>query len=189
MLGLHQHTAQDPGAGSVGRLYAHDSPATYFTSADLHLGQISLECSRAGAAAAGLWLTLRAVPLKPVVGAARRAALDYAARIAASDGLRLHLEPELDIVTYLPPATSLTELDAASAAILRAGMEDPEDPVFLSTLQVDAADLVALHPDLDADAPSARILRSVLMKPEHEAAAEWLATRVEQLAARTRPGG
>ena len=66
--------------------------------------------------------------------------------------------------------------------MLRAGMDDPDDPVFLSTLQVAAADLVALHPGLAADAPSARILRSVLMKPEHEAAVPWLASRVEALA-------
>ena len=42
---------------------------------------------------------------------------------------------------------------------------------------------------VERDAPSARILRSVLMKPEHESATDWLATRVEQLAARTRQGG
>jgi hypothetical protein len=64
-------------------------------------------------------------------------------------------------------------------------MEDPDDPVFLSTLQVDAADLAALHPDLRLDAAGARILRSVLMKPEHEPAAEWLARRVEALSPAT----
>jgi glutamate/tyrosine decarboxylase-like PLP-dependent enzyme len=182
----------DPG---VGRLYAHDSPYTYFTSDALHLGEISLECSRAGAAAAALWLTLRAVPLAPVLAAARRAARAFADRLRESDMLRLHLEPELDIVTYLAPGESLSAVDAAGAAILRAGMDDPDDPVFLSTLQVDAADLAALHPGLAADAPSARILRSVLMKPEHEPAVPWLASRVEALAratragARTPPGG
>jgi glutamate/tyrosine decarboxylase-like PLP-dependent enzyme len=188
----HKHGLQPYGCGAVmfddpgvGRLYAHDSPYTYFTSDALHLGEISLECSRAGAAAAALWLTLKAVPLEPVLAAARRAALAFAARLRESETLRLHLEPELDIVTYRPPAETLTELDAASAAILRAGMDDSDDPVFLSTLQIDAEHL----PGLRRDAPSARILRSVLMKPEHEAAAEWLATRVEQLAARTRPGG
>ncbi len=66
-------------------------------------------------------------------------------------------------------------------------MEDPEDPVFLSTVRVDAEHL-ARH-GLTADAPAARILRSVLMKPEHEPTVDWLASRVEQLAARTRPGG
>jgi glutamate/tyrosine decarboxylase-like PLP-dependent enzyme len=190
----HKHGLQPYGCGAVlfadpgvGRLYAHDSPYTYFTSDALHLGEISLECSRAGAAAAALWLTLRAVPLAPIVAAARRAALAFAARVRESETLRLHLEPELDIVTYLPPADSLSELDAATAAILRAGMDDPDDPVFLSTLHVEAAHL-ARH-GLEADVGGARILRSVLMKPEHEPATEWLATRVERLAAHTRPGG
>jgi glutamate/tyrosine decarboxylase-like PLP-dependent enzyme len=184
----HKHGLQPYGCGavlfndpSVGRLYAHDSPYTYFTSDELHLGEISLECSRAGAAAAALWLTLRAVDLKPVLEGARRAALAFAERLRRSDVLRLHLEPELDIVTYLRPESRLTEVDAASAAILRAGME-AEDPVFLSTLFVEAAHL----PGLEADAPGARILRSVLMKPEHEPAVEWLATRVEALARATR---
>jgi glutamate/tyrosine decarboxylase-like PLP-dependent enzyme len=189
----HKHGLQPYGCGAVlfndptvGRLYAHDSPYTYFTSEELHLGEISLECSRAGAAAAALWLTLRAVDLKPVLAAARRAARAFADRLRASEALRLHLEPELDIVTYLPRAGTASEVDAASAAMLRAGMEDSKDPVFLSTLYVDAADLSVLHPDLELDAPGARILRSVLMKPEHEPAVDWLASRVEALAKATR---
>jgi glutamate/tyrosine decarboxylase-like PLP-dependent enzyme len=198
----HKHGLQPYGCGAVlfadpavGRLYAHDSPYTYFTSDALHLGEISLECSRAGAAAAALWLTLKAVPLGPVVNAARRAAQALAERLKHSERLTLHLEPELDIVTYLAPGTTLTAIDRAARDMLEAGMDDPDDPVFLSTLQREADDLAALHPHLTQDAPRARILRSVLMKPEHEAAVEWLATRLEDLSRaapagrRTRPGG
>jgi glutamate/tyrosine decarboxylase-like PLP-dependent enzyme len=198
----HKHGLQPYGCGAVlfadpgvGRFYAHDSPFTYFTSDKLHLGEISLECSRPGATAAALWMTLRTVPLKPFVTAARRTALAFAARLKESGSLRLHLEPELDIVAYLPIAGSLSAVDAATAEILRAGMDDPQDPVFLSTLRRDAADLAAVHPDLEVDAPSARILRSVLMKPEHESVVPWLASRLEALAqatragARTPPGG
>jgi glutamate/tyrosine decarboxylase-like PLP-dependent enzyme len=68
----HKHGLQPYGCGcvlfadpAVGRLYAHDSPYTYFTSRDLHLGEISLECSRAGASAAALWATLQAIPPTP----------------------------------------------------------------------------------------------------------------------------
>jgi glutamate/tyrosine decarboxylase-like PLP-dependent enzyme len=198
----HKHGLQPYGCGAVlfadpavGRLYAHDSPYTYFTSDSLHLGEISLECSRAGAAAAALWMTLRAVPIAPIVKAARRAAQAFAARLEQSERVQLHIAPELDIVTYFPDEPNLTGIDAASAAVLRAGMDDPDDPVFLSTLQRDAADLAALHPGVTVDAPGARILRSVLMKPEHEAAVPWLASRIEELAratragARTPPGG
>src|SRR5204862_8151824 len=66
----HKHGLQPYGCGcvlfrdpSVGRFYKHDSPYTYFTSSDLHLGEISLECSRAGAAAVALWTTQRLLPL------------------------------------------------------------------------------------------------------------------------------
>jgi glutamate/tyrosine decarboxylase-like PLP-dependent enzyme len=190
----HKHGLQPYGCGavlfadpSVGRLYKHDSPYTYFTSGELHLGEISLECSRAGAAAAALWLTLRAFPLTPdglgaVLAAGRRAALAWAERVHASHELRLHVPPELDILTSFPARGSLSAVDAASQALLEAGMEDPEDPLFLSTLRIDAEPLLALHPDLERDADGARVLRSVLMKPEHELAVPSLHARLEALA-------
>ena len=60
----HKHGLQPYGCGcilfkdpNVGQLYKHDSPFTYFSSAELHLGEISLECSRAGASAVALWAT------------------------------------------------------------------------------------------------------------------------------------
>src|SRR5207302_10689308 len=67
----HKHGLQPYGCGcvlfrdpGVGRLYKHDSPYTYFSSAELHLGEISLECSRPGASAAALWATQKLLPLK-----------------------------------------------------------------------------------------------------------------------------
>src|SRR6266851_2546135 len=66
----HKHGLQPYGCGCVlfrdpyvGRLYKHDSPYTYFSSAELHLGEISLECSRPGASAAALWATQKLLPL------------------------------------------------------------------------------------------------------------------------------
>src|SRR5207244_3263538 len=68
----HKHGLQPYGCGcvlfrdpSVGRLYKHESPYTYFSSPELHLGEISLECSRPGAAAVALWATQRLFPLVP----------------------------------------------------------------------------------------------------------------------------
>ena len=65
----HKHGLQPYGCGcilfrdpTVGRLYKHDSPYTYFSSKDLHLGEISLECSRAGASAVALWATQQLLP-------------------------------------------------------------------------------------------------------------------------------
>jgi hypothetical protein len=50
-------------------------------------------------------------------------------------------------------------VDAASAALLQAGMEDREDPVFLSLLRLRGDVLAARHPHLEADADGARVLR------------------------------
>src|SRR5690348_18253498 len=67
----HKHGLQPYGCGcvlfrdpTVGKLYKHESPYTYFSSAELHLGEISLECSRPGAAAAALWATQKLLPLE-----------------------------------------------------------------------------------------------------------------------------
>ncbi|MFI7016702.1 pyridoxal phosphate-dependent decarboxylase family protein [Streptomyces sp. NPDC050164] len=196
----HKHGLQPYGCGAVlfrdpevGRFYLHDSPYTYFTSTDLHLGEISLECSRAGASAAALWLTFQLLPptadgLGRVLAAGRRAALKWAQLITTSDHLELYQQPELDIVSYFPvvdPAT-LSGIDSASARILTDGMTSPE-PVFLSTLRADGEAFAARHPKITADADGARILRSVLMKPESEHHVEHLHQQVERLAGQRPP--
>jgi len=112
-----------------------------------------------------------------------RAALAWAALIGKSSVLDLYQEPELDIVSYFPvtgPAT-LSGIDLASERILQAGMTSP-DPLFLSTLRADADAFLARHGSVKADAPGARILRSVLMKPEAETYLPHLHERLEQLA-------
>ncbi|MFF8866384.1 pyridoxal phosphate-dependent decarboxylase family protein [Streptomyces sp. NPDC015139] len=196
----HKHGLQPYGCGAVlfrdpavGRFYLHDSPYTYFTSDELHLGEISLECSRAGAAAAALWLTFQLLPptrdgLGQVLAAGRRAALRWAELIERSDDLELYQAPQLDIVSYFPKTAhgALSEIDAVSNRILLEGMNDSEDPVFLSTLRVGADRFAALHPKVTRDADGARILRSVLMKPESETYVEHLHRRLERLA-RARP--
>ena len=192
----HKHGLQPYGCGAVlfadpevGRFYLHDSPYTYFTSDELHLGEISLECSRAGASAAALWLTLRLLPLTPdglgrVLAACRRAALDWAALIGESGLLELYQPPELDIVCYFPrlPGGTMSGIDEGSVSMLARGMKASR-PVFLSTLRVTAAGMSRRHPGVRADRDGARILRSVLMKPEARAYVTELHARVEELAA------
>ncbi|MEW2546601.1 aminotransferase class I/II-fold pyridoxal phosphate-dependent enzyme [Streptomyces sp. NPDC047002] len=193
----HKHGLQPYGCGAVlfrdpevRRFYGHDSPYTYFTSARPHLGEISLECSRSGAAAAALWLTLRLFPLTReglgrVLAPGRRAALRWAGLIEASPRLDLYQPPDLDIVTYhrhgAPPV--LSGVAAASEEMMREGMRDGDDAVFLSTSRVSAAAFTARRPDAVADAEETRILRSVLMKPEAEPYLDRLHARVEALAA------
>jgi glutamate/tyrosine decarboxylase-like PLP-dependent enzyme len=197
----HKHGLQPYGCGAVlfadpevGRFFVHDSPYTYFTSDELHLGEISLECSRAGAAAAALWLTFALIPPAPeglgqVLAAGRRAALAWAGLLRDSGQLDLYQPPELDIVSYFPGGDlSLSAIDTASAKVLADGMADSR-PVFLSTLRVTPAAFAARHPHVRPDAGGARILRSVLMKPESEDYVPELHARVEALAAAVSPPG
>jgi glutamate/tyrosine decarboxylase-like PLP-dependent enzyme len=192
----HKHGLQPYGCGAVlfsdpgvGRFYSHDSPYTYFTSDELHLGEISLECSRAGASAAALWFTFRLLPptsegLGQVLAACRRAALDWAELLTGSQRLRLFQPPELDIVSYFPvtdPA-AMSAIDEASARMLHEGMAEGDGQVFVSTLTVTADAFSRRDPGIAADRDQARILRSVLMKPESETYVPELHARIERLA-------
>ena len=104
----HKHGMQPYGCGCVlfrdptlGRFYKHDSPYTYFSSDELHLGEISLECSRPGAAAvpagapAGANMAARLPPTRlapapPVRGCRRsyRAAAGVMLRVGAPAGAK-----------------------------------------------------------------------------------------------------
>jgi hypothetical protein len=61
-------------------------------------------------------------------------------------------------------------------------MTDP-DPVFLSTLRVAGEHLRRRDPSLRDDLDQVRILRSVLMKPEHEHYVPTLHQQVTRFAA------
>lgn len=184
----HKHGLQPYGCGSVlfrdpavGRFYRHDSPYTYFTSSDLHLGEISLECSRPGAAAAAFWATLQAFPLqkgpgKPGTGLGavlrrtREAAVDWADRIGQADQLRLLSAPELDLVAFYPVTggSRVSEVSRLVRATFEALMADPREPVYLALFQASPA-LFGPEHRLEWDAPTVTIFRSVLLKPEHAA--------------------
>jgi glutamate/tyrosine decarboxylase-like PLP-dependent enzyme len=171
----HKHGLQPYGCGcvlfadpGVGRLYAHDSPYTYFTSDALHLGEISLECSRAGAAAAALWTTLRALPLTRTglgrhLAAARSAALELAALLDADERTELVLEPELDIVCV----RSATDPDAAERAF--------------DTLAEDGWHVAKLRLD-----DGTTVLRCCLLKQEHAGIARDLAAALAEHLTRDR---
>lgn len=196
----HKHGLQPYGCGAVMfkdpdvvRHYVHDSPYTYFTSDERHLGEISLECSRSGATAAALWLTLQTLPLTPeglgaVLRPGRRAALAWARELETSSALALFQQPELDIVTYLPRADCLSEVDRVSAHVLEAGMSLPtERAVFVATYDVDSEALNSRGHHIHADVPHGRILRSALMKPESEQWVQTLHASVHSLAVAAEP--
>jgi glutamate/tyrosine decarboxylase-like PLP-dependent enzyme len=173
----HKQGLQPYGCGAVlfkdatvARFYTHDSPYTYFTSKERHLGEISLECSRAGASAGALWLTLKTFPLDMNgLGAMLldnlKAARLWAAKIAESNVFTNFTMPELDIVSYFPNVESAAAIDLASQEIFDKGMQ-ADNPIFLSLYRMSQAKMAAQFPHLDVQQDT-RILRSVLLKPEH----------------------
>jgi glutamate/tyrosine decarboxylase-like PLP-dependent enzyme len=188
----HKHGLQPYGCGSVifrdpgvGRFYKHDSPYTYFTSDDLHLGEISLECSRAGAAAAALWATLKCFPLESGTGLGavlrktRKAALEWAGLIEAGDALRLVLQPSLDIVNFyaVTKGVKTSEVSALTHRVFEELMNDAAHPVYLAKFNA-KPNLLTRHPDLIWDAPMLTVFRSVLMRPEQLEYAPVLHERV-----------
>ena len=175
----HKHGLQPYGCGCVlfrdpvvGSLYKHDSPYTYFSSRDLHLGEISLECSRPGAAAVALWATQRLLPLvrggefARGLEASRRAALDLAGRLEADGRFVVAMAPELDIVVWAPRAQPA---EAASAWSQRIFDEAARRGLHLALTQMPARFFAGSWPELQAGSGHLLCLRSVLMKPEHEA--------------------
>src|SRR5260370_1094872 len=129
----HKHGLQPYGCGcvlfrdpGVERLYKHDSPVTYFSSAELHLGEISLECSRPGAAAAALWATQRLLPLKKRGEFARGLERGRQAALALFDKLRADMRfvtvfaPDLDIVVFAPKSSSGNEASVLSRRVFEA---------------------------------------------------------------------
>lgn len=189
----HKHGLQPYGCGAVlfrdptvGRFYAHDSPYTYFTSDDLHLGEISLECSRAGAAAGALWCTLQAVPLAedeglgPIVNACLAAARSWTARLHKADALTVYTEPETDIVSFFPVPEALhTEAVSAYSKMIFDEAMQQDEPVYLSLYAVPSTQFTMHHPTYTATTDTVTILRSVLMKPAHEAYVDTLHNRVQ----------
>ena len=173
----HKHGLQPYGCGCilfkdprVGAFYEHESPYTYFSSSELHLGEISLECSRAGASAVALWATQRLLPLVPGGAFARRlaksrdAALRLAANIDSDERWRLAFEPELDIVIWGRRAATASEMSQRSREIFAAAARAD---LHLAVATFPAALLEEKWPDLVWDQDHVACLRSCLLKPEH----------------------
>ena len=193
----HKHGLQPYGCGSVlfrdpsiGCFYVHDSPYTYFTSNELHLGEISLECSRAGAAAAAVWATFQCFPLEPdrglgpIMVKGRQATLAWAELLNAHERFRLVVQPEIDIITFYPVPKGGTirasEISVLTEGIFEGAMNDPEDPVFLAKYVVRQELLSRTDASIEWDEPTVTVLRSVLMKPEQLAFVPRLQQAVEK---------
>ena len=177
----HKHGLQPYGCGcvlfrepSVGAVYKHESPYTYFTSSDLHLGEISLECSRPGASAVALWATQRLLPLvrggefAVMLEANRSAAAQFWQRLVSDRRWLAPLAPELDIVVWAPRANSATEVSELSQRVFDAAAKQD---LHLALIHLPTRFFASLQNAARSDCERVLCLRSVLMKPEHR---DWL---------------
>ncbi len=179
----HKHGLQPYGCGCVlfrdprvGSIYKHDSPYTYFSSDELHLGEISLECSRAGASAVALWATMRLLPLEPGgdfargLARGRGAALDLYARLERDPRYLTAMRPELDILVWAPAGARASDISARSARYFD---QAARAHLHLALMELPASLLKTHWPQVEFDRDSVTCLRSCLMKPEHD---EWTDT-------------
>jgi hypothetical protein len=136
----------------------------------LHLGEISLECSRPGASAAALWATQKLLPLvehgefAQRLERSRSGALALYEKARKDDRFVTAFAPELDIVVFAPQGASLTEISAKSRAIFTAAAARG---LHLAVAELPAAFFSSLAPRIRRDRETITCLRSVLMKPEH----------------------
>jgi glutamate/tyrosine decarboxylase-like PLP-dependent enzyme len=177
----HKHGLQPYGCGcilfkapEVGKYYKHESPYTYFTSSELHLGEISLECSRAGASSVALWATQQYLPLIKGGEFAKALEKSRAAAVGIFDWIRSRNEfmtffpPDLDILVF-----SLKGSSSAEISLLNRRLFDQcaRSDLHLALLTLPRA-IAEQHHDLEWNSDGLVCLRSCLMKPEHEDWAE-----------------
>ena len=173
----HKHGLQPYGCGcvlfkdpAVGRIYQHDSPYTYFSSDDLHLGEISLECSRAGASAVALWATMRAFPLTmdgafaAALSQCRQAAMEFHYWLHEHEHFTPLFGPQLDIVCWIVNADSASRVSELSQQVFD---EAAKKELHLAVASVPHSMCTALQSIENWDQDSVTVLRACVMKPEH----------------------
>jgi tyrosine decarboxylase / aspartate 1-decarboxylase len=173
----HKHGLQPYGCGcilfkdtSVGRFYKHDSPYTYFSSDELHLGEISLECSRSGSSAVALWATQRLLPLIPngefavSLSKSRKAALTLFEKLRNDSRFIVAFSPSLDIVVWVVKSQSASESSRLAREIFTTAAEENLH-LALANLPKDL--FAEMGKEISWDQNFVTCLRSCLMKPEH----------------------
>ena len=184
----HKHGLQPYGCGcvlfkdpSVGRFYKHDSPYTYFSSAEMHLGEITLECSRAGASAVALWTTMQMFPLERggafarSLETCREAALTLHQALDADDRFAPLSVPQLDIVAWAVRAETSSRSSALAERVFDAAAANDLHLAVASFPATMCHDVGAVT---EWDTDELRCLRACVMKPEHR---EWMPQLVGRL--------
>ncbi len=177
----HKHGLQPYGCGCVlfpdplvGQLYKHDSPYTYFTSDSLHLGEISLECSRPGASAVSLWATMRLLPLvgsgrfSRDLAKGREAALFLFEHLSDNNRYLTLFPPELDIMVFAPQGAKASTISEYSKRVFD---RSADLGLHLALIDLPREMVQGYWSDVNFDQSSVTCLRSCLMKPEH---LEWI---------------
>ncbi|NNF17049.1 MAG: aspartate aminotransferase family protein [Gammaproteobacteria bacterium] len=177
----HKHGLQPYGCGciifkdpGVGRVYRHESPYTYFSSDEFHLGEISLECSRPGAAAVALWATMQMLPphrhseFAQQLQQCRQTAMQFYQWLHNSADFTPLFGPQLDIVLWAATAQSASATSRRSRQLfeIAAALD-----LHLAVATVPRAMCVSLQGIQDWDQDHVECLRACVMKPEHH---EWL---------------
>ncbi|MBW4643217.1 MAG: aminotransferase class I/II-fold pyridoxal phosphate-dependent enzyme [Goleter apudmare HA4340-LM2] len=173
----HKHGLQPYGCGcvifsdpTVGAFYQHECPFTYFTSSELHLGEISLECSRPGASAVALWATQRLLPytlegqFATELSKSRTAALALWQKIQADGRFIVPFIPELDILVWTPRAKSASIASQLAKDIFT---QAAKNNLHLAIAHLPIEFFINIYPEMQRDQDQITCLRSCLMKPEH----------------------
>jgi glutamate/tyrosine decarboxylase-like PLP-dependent enzyme len=184
----HKHGLQPYGCGcvlfrdpGVGKFYSHSSPYTYFSSPELHLGEISLECSRAGAAAVALWTTMQMLPLQQggefskSLERCRNGALLLYEELKKDKRFAPLFAPELDIVVWAVRAKSASESSQLARQIFETAAKKD---LHLALSTFPRVMLQSAEPVQEWDADQITCLRACVMKPEHQ---EWLPEILKRL--------
>ncbi len=171
----------------VGKYYKHDSPYTYFTSEELHLGEISVECSRAGASAAALWFTNKIYPLQQDkgLGAILSRTIEITQKlkdkIGESNKFEVYIEPETNILTYFPIKQFTSEISRTSLKLMKEGIA--KNSLWVATLKIPSKKFTKNHPLITIDTNEVVILRSCIIKPTQDFWIEEIINKLTELSA------
>jgi tyrosine decarboxylase / aspartate 1-decarboxylase len=173
----HKHGLQPYGCGcvifknpDVGQFYKHDSPYTYFRSEDMHLGEITLECSRPGAAAVALWTTQKLLPMVKGgefagnLAKTRSAAVELFSRLSKESRFKTIFAPELDIVIWTLKGDKTSQISERTEEFLeRAAVNQ----LYPAKFKYPTKYLKKVWKGIEFDSENVTCLRSCLDKPEH----------------------
>ena len=172
----HKHGLQPYGCGcvlfkdpAVGVHYKHDSPYTYFSSDELHLGEISLECSRPGSSAVALWATQKLLPMQKKGAFASQLQTIRDAALVLFDFLKQDsrfitaLEPELDILIWGLNGSKASEISGYSNEFFDL---TAKQGLHLAKANMPRSLLENHWPQIEWDQETVTCMRSCIMKPE-----------------------